>query len=106
MTRLTRLRRLERLNAARRVATPADTVSIHEELARDDPVRLTASLQACGRADLLDRYPSPGDDSQLARFLRDAWDAGLVTDTVTRTEDRDDDGAAVPALQPDRRREG
>jgi hypothetical protein len=81
MTRLARLRRLERLNAARSVPTTTDTVGIHEELTRDDPARLSAFLQACKRANLLSTYPTPDDDSQLARFLRDVWDSGLLAST-------------------------
>lgn len=78
MTRLARLRRLERLNAAQSVPITTGTMGIHEELSRDDPTRLSAFLQACKRANLLSTYPTPDDDSQLARFLRDAWDAGLI----------------------------
>lgn len=79
MTRRTRLNRLERrLDRGRRGPAPADMVGIHDELTRDDPIRLSAFIQACRRAGLLDRYPAPEDDSQFAEFLRDAWGCGLL----------------------------
>lgn len=98
MTRKTRLKRLERLGAANKVSrTPAVSVDIADELTRDDPVRLAGFLSTCHRAGLLSTYPAPDDDSQLAQFLRDAWDAGLVASTKVHVEDcGDEHGDLVP----------
>lgn len=76
MTISRRLDRLEQMNAQR--PTQRDTLSIHDELSRDDPDRLAQIFAAMARAGLLDDPPDPDDDSQLAQLIRAAEAAGLI----------------------------
>lgn len=78
VARLSRIEATVRLNNDRLDPTPHE--SVFEALGRDDPIRLAGFLNTLARAGFLACPPDPDDTSQVANFLRSAWEIGLITE--------------------------
>lgn len=81
MTIRQRLRTLE--NRHRSQPTPTvsgpPSLSIADELTRDDPERIALFLAAMRRAGFLNRMPADDDESNMAQIVRSAVSYGLVS---------------------------
>lgn len=82
VARLNRLEATLRLNDSRVEADPRESAC--EVLGRDDPIRLAGFLNALARAGFLSSPPDSDDTSQVASFLRSAWEVGLITEQDPR----------------------
>lgn len=82
LARLTRIEATIRLNDSRHEAAPGESAC--EDLGRDDPIRLAGFLNALARAQFLACPPDPDDTSQVANFVRSAWEIGLITEQAPR----------------------